>query len=194
MLAPGWNRRRRARRELSDADRGVVVAKLPRARVELDPLLVPVPIPGRVVNELCSHALEAEPEECCGLVTGHAGERYATVHRCHNEMTARHRSDPESYPRDGTRAFLINEIDYLRAEQEAEGKGEHVTAVYHSHVGAGVYFSELDQEFADASLFPFPDASHIVLAVWDHRVSGAGIFERDPSGGGYVGALIEVAE
>ena len=42
--------------------------------------------------------------------------------------------------------------------------------------------------------FPFPEASHIVLSVWEHRVSGAGIFERDPSTGRFVGALIEVGD
>ncbi|MEE2664526.1 MAG: Mov34/MPN/PAD-1 family protein [Myxococcota bacterium] len=170
------------------------MAEQARARVDLDPLRVPVRIPGRVINELCNHALEAQPEECCGLVTGHAGERFATVYRCHNEMSARHRSDPDAYPRDGTHGFVINEGDYLRAAQDAEGRGEQVTAVYHSHVGAGVYFSELDQEFADSAFFPFPEASHLVLAVWEQRVSGAGIFDRDPSSGHYVGALIEVGE
>lgn len=146
------------------------------------------------MNELCNHALESEPEECCGLVTGTANERYARAYRCRNEMTARHREDPKQYPRDGTQAFLMNEVDYFKAQQEAEARGEQVTAVYHSHVGAGAYFSAMDQEFANATFFPFPRASHIVLAVWEHRVSGAGIFERDPASGRFVGALVEVGE
>jgi proteasome lid subunit RPN8/RPN11 len=171
-----------------------VVAEMPRARVDLDPLLSPVRVSGRVMHELCNHALESQPEECCGLVTGDAAERFATPYRCRNEMSARHRADPESYPRDGTRAFLMNEVDYMHAQQDAEERGEQVTAVYHSHVGAGAYFSEMDQEFASSPLFPFPDVSHIVLAVWEHRVSGAGIFERDPVTGRYLGALIEVGE
>ena len=36
----------------------------------------------------------------------------------------------------------MNELDYMQAQEHAEGKGDAVTAVYHSHVGAGVYFSE----------------------------------------------------
>ena len=88
----------------------------------------------------------------------------------------------------------MNEVDYMRAQQEAERAGAQVTAVYHSHVEAGAYFSEMDQEFANAAFFPFPDASHIVLAVWDYKVSGAGVFERDPASGLFVGARIEVAE
>jgi len=166
---------------------------MPLARVDPDPTRLPVRVAGRVMNELCSHALESQPEECCGLVSGTPNEHYALVHRCRNDMSVRHLEDPESYPRDGTQAFWMNEVDYLRAQREAEGVGAEVTAVYHSHVGAGVYLSEMDQEFADAVFFPFPRASHIVLAVWDHKVSGAGIFERDVDTGLFVGALIEVA-
>ncbi len=170
------------------------MAELPRARIDLDPLLLPVRVPGRVMNELCSHALESQPEECCGLLSGTADERYFNVHRCRNDMSARHLSDPESYPRDGSQAFLMNEADYLQAQKEAESEGAQVTAVYHSHVGAGAYFSEMDQEFANAPFFPFPGVCHIVLAVWDHKVSGAGAFERDPASGLFIGARIEVGE
>jgi proteasome lid subunit RPN8/RPN11 len=98
-------------------------------------------------------------------------------------MTRLHRADPVTHPRDGTRAFYMNELDYLRVSEEAAPRGRVVTAVYHSHVGAGAYFSELDQEFARQPLFPFPDADHIVLAVFDRRVSELGLFRADPAGG-----------
>jgi len=168
------------------------VSENQRQRIDLQPTLAPVAISSRVMHELCAHALQAQPEECCGLVTGSAAERFATVHRCRNEMTAKHRKDPELYPRDGTRAYFMNETDYLRAQTEAEERGETVTAVYHSHVGAGVHFSEMDQEFAESDLFPFPGAAQIVMSVWDRRVTGAGVFERDPVSGEFVGALLEV--
>ena len=158
-------------------DRGVVVGKMPLERVDPDPKQPPVRVAGRVMNEMCNHALETQPEECCGLVSGTPNERYAHVHRCRNDMSVRHL-----------------EVDYMRAQREAEEAGAEVTAVYHSHVGAGAYLSEMDQEFADAAFFPFPRASHIVLAVWDHKVSGAGIFERDVVSGRFIGALIEVGE
>ncbi len=145
------------------------------------------------MNELCAHALESQPEECCGLLTGKGEMRFAHVYRCRNEMTAKHLDDPETFPRDGGQAYFMNEIDYLRAQTEAEQAGEVVTAVYHSHVGAGVHFSEMDQEFAENAFFPFPDAAQIVLAVWDHSVSGAGVFERDASSGLFVGAALAVA-
>ena len=158
------------------------------AHIEVRAELAPVRLSGLLVNELCMHALEAVPEECCGLITGAADQRFRDVHRCRNEMTARHRAEPDVYARDGREAYWMNELDYLHVQERAEEKGDRVTAVYHSHVGAGVYLSEMDQQFANAPLFPFPDAVQIVLAVWDGRVTHAGIFERDPRTRGFVGA------
>jgi proteasome lid subunit RPN8/RPN11 len=174
------------------------MAENERQRIDVQPSLGPVRIPRRVMNELCAHALESQPEECCGLVSGSAPgsegptDRFSRVHRCRNEMSARHSSDPRSFPRDGRRAYFMNEFDYLRAEKEAETTGGVVTAVYHSHVGAGVHFSAMDQEFVESAFFPFPEASQIVLSVWDGRVSDAGIFERDPTSGRVVGAPLAV--
>jgi len=165
----------------------------PRRQIDLDETAPPVGIDGAVLHELCAHALEAQPDECCGLVTGNDLARYQAVYRCRNEMTARHIADPVAFPRDGTEAYLMNELDYLRGQSEAEEAGRKVTAVYHSHVGAGVYLSEMDLEFACAPLFPFPDAAQIVLAVWDEIVSGVGIFERDPVTGRFVSAPLVVA-
>jgi proteasome lid subunit RPN8/RPN11 len=69
------------------------------------------------------------------------------VVRCRNEATPRHLKDPEIQPRDGREAFVMNEHDYASAEKFAEARGERVTAVYHSHVGAGAYLSETDLDY-----------------------------------------------
>ena len=49
---------------------------LPPERIEVDVTAPPVSIPGRVLNELCTHALETRPEECCGLLTGVGGNPF----------------------------------------------------------------------------------------------------------------------
>jgi proteasome lid subunit RPN8/RPN11 len=165
----------------------------PRHPIEVDLELPPVRAPGRVLNELCAHARETWPEECCGLVTGLWPGRYETVHRCRNEMTRLHRTDPVAHPRDGRRAFYMSELDYLRVRDEAEAQGQCVTAVYHSHVGAGAYFSELDQRFADQPLFPFPQADHIVIALVEHKVQGLALFRRARQGR-FVGHALLVGE
>jgi len=140
------------------------------AHIEVNPSLAPATFPVRLLNEMGSHALETHPEECCGLLVGGAPGRFEAVHRCHNDMTRLHLKDPEGYPRDGRRAFHMNEAEYLRIQQQAETEGRGVTAIYHSHVDAGAHFSRMDQDFARQPLFPFPDAWHIVISLVDRRV------------------------
>jgi proteasome lid subunit RPN8/RPN11 len=163
-------------------------------RVEADPALEPVVIPASVLNEVFAHARETDPEECCGLISGTDQERYRHVIRCRNDMTLHHQRDPAAFPRDGHEAFFMNEQDYLRAEDEAEARGERITCVYHSHVGCGAWFSELDQEYAGQALFPFPDADHLVVSVVGGKVVDQALFRRAAHGlapaapAGFVGA------
>lgn len=147
-------------------------------RVDVDPERSPVRIPPAVLHELFARAREALPEECCGLVLSNGPYRYGLVEPCQNEMTARHARDPETYPRNGTAAFYMSDQDVLRVRREAEVSGREVTAVYHSHVGAGAYLSDLDLEYAEHPLFPFPHADQIVLPVFDEKVHTPGVFRR----------------
>jgi len=149
-----------------------------KSRIESDATLAPAVLGATVLNEIFAHALEADPEECCGLITGDERVRHRRVVRCRNDMTLHHRRDPDQHPRDGTQGFYMNEQDYMKAEAEAEARGERVTCVYHSHVGCGAYFSELDQEFAEQSLFPFPDADHLVVSVVGGKVVEQALFQR----------------
>jgi proteasome lid subunit RPN8/RPN11 len=160
--------------------------------IEIDRARPPVVIDGRVLNEMCAHALETWPEECCGLVAGKGPGSHRSVHRCRNDLTLLHRTDSTRHPRDGRGGFHMNEIDTLRACRDAEVAGEQVTAVYHSHVGARACFSELDQECASQDVFPFPDADHIVIALDQRRVRELALFRRDPRGG-FVGLPVAVA-
>lgn len=149
-------------------------------RVEVNRALPPAVVPARVWNELRGHALETRPEECCGLLLGPSAGGFERIERCRNEMTRLHRQDPALYPRDGNQAFHMNEIDYVRIRERAESQGLRVAGVYHSHIGAGAYFSELDQAFALQPLFPFPDADHVVISVVEQRVRDLAVFRRLP--------------
>ncbi|MGH0035266.1 MAG: Mov34/MPN/PAD-1 family protein [Myxococcota bacterium] len=162
-----------------------------RRRIEVSAEAEPLAIPGRVLNELCAHALEAQPEECCGLLTGTGEDRFRTVYRCRNDMTMRHRTDPTLYPRDGREAFYMSETDWMRALADAERRGEEVTGVYHSHVGADAYLSEMDQAFLEHDLFPFPNAAQLVIGVWERKVSRVGVFERPSPEEEFVGRAVE---
>lgn len=147
-------------------------------RIEVNRAIPPIAVPARVWNELRSHALETLPEECCGLLVGSAPGRYEHAFRCRNEMTRLHREDPVAHPRDGTQAFHMNERDYMRIQEQADELGAFVTGVYHSHVGVGAYFSELDQRFALQPLFPFPRADHVVISVLEQGVRDVAAFRR----------------
>lgn len=163
---------------------------LPHAcRVEVDPALEPVGIAFFVLHAIEQEARNAFPEECCGLLSGDSQVRFRNLHPCRNEMTALHQAAPATYPYDGRSAFHINPLEYARIEEEAIAKGERITAVYHSHVGARAYFSAVDLEFASRPDFPFPDADHIVVAVVDGvvRKEERAIFRRDAMNGGFRG-------
>jgi len=64
-----------------------------------------------------------------------------------------------------------------------------VTAVYHSHVGAGAYLSDMDLEFAERERSRFPDADWIVLAVFERSVGEVALFR--PSAEGFRGHPVE---
>ncbi len=95
-----------------------------------------------------------------------------------------------SFPRDGRKAFHMSEADYLRVQEEADERGQQVTAVYHSHANAGAYFSELDQEFASQRAFPFPEAHHIVISVVDGLLKETAVFRRNEDSHGFEGRLL----
>jgi adenylyltransferase/sulfurtransferase len=163
-------------------------------RVNLDPELESRRVSSEVLHEICRHALETAPEECCGLIIGNAETSLLHVVRVTNIMTKMHVENPESFPRDARHAYYMSEVEYLRAIAEAESRQEHVSAVYHSHFGQGCYLSADDLAFASHPLFPFPDAAQLVVSLLRDRVGEIGIFEptRDASVP-FVGRRLEAA-
>ena len=157
--------------------------------VEVDPALDPVEISCVLLHEIEQEARSSHPEECCGLLSGNEATRFMRLHKCSNEMTALHRASPDIHPWDGRSAFHIHPLEYARIEEEAIARGERITAVYHSHVGARAYFSAIDLSFASRPDFPFPDADHIVVAVVDGvvRREERGLYRRAFAGGPFRG-------
>ena len=146
---------------------------------------------------MCSHALDAVPEECCGLITGRSGEPFVRLSRISNVMNKMHLSDPRQYPLDATVGYYMAETEYLNAMLQAEERGEFVTGVYHSHLNAGAYLSDEDRAYAENPLFPFPGALQIVLSVSGGRIKEVACFGPDASGSGEyekLGRLIEVTK
>ena len=89
----------------------------------------------------------------------------------------------------------MSQLDYMKASDEAEANGVRVTAVYHSHVGAGAYLSTMDLEYAESELFPFPDASHIVVAVSaDRKVDSVAFFRQETESRSFSGRTVVSSE
>lgn len=168
-----------------------------RERLDINPDLPPITVPGRVFNEMCSHALDAVPEECCGLITGSSKTPFMGVNRITNLMNKMHLSDPEQYPRDARVGYYMAETEYLSAQIQAEERGEFVTGVYHSHLNAGAYLSGEDRAYAENPLFPFPGAFQIILSVAGGRIKEVACFGVDVDADGLYeknGRLIEVTK
>ena len=160
-------------------------------RIDLDPELGSYSLPSDILNELCRHALDVAPEECCGLLLRGEGEGDVglRVVRVTNVMTKMHVADPDAFPRDARHAYYMSEVEYLKAIEEAETRAEEVAAVYHSHFGQGCYLSPDDIAFATHPLFPFPEASQIVVSVLGGKVQDVGVFE--PREEGFQGRRVE---
>jgi len=94
---------------------------------------------------------------------------------------------------DGVNAEMVQWLQedvFPAFEARMEEQGQEVTAVYHSHVGAAAYFSEMDQAFATQPGFPFPKADHLVVSVLGHRVHEVAIFRPGPDGA-LIGCRVE---
>ena len=126
------------------------------------------------------------------MVFGRAEEPYVRVIRVTNVMTKMHVADPIAFPRDARHAYYMSEVEYMRAIEAAEERGEHVSAIYHSHFGQACYLSQDDLAFAAHPLFPFPNASQLVVSLLGQRIGDVGIFEPlETSGVGFVGRRLE---
>ncbi len=163
-------------------------------RIDLDPALESRSISHDVLNEICNHALEVAPEECCGLVFGSADGDFGYVVRVTNVMNKMHAADPKAFPRDARHAYYMSEVEYMAALEDAEARGERVSAIYHSHFGQGCYLSSDDLAFAQHPLFPFPRAAQFVVSLLGQRVREVGIFEPVANEAlGFVGRQLEAS-
>ena len=76
----------------------------------------------------------------------------------------------------------MSPTDIEKVSQEADERGERITAVYHSHIGAGAYLSEMDLAYAEHAFFPFPDADQIVVTVIERTARDIAVFRRSERG------------
>ena len=91
------------------------------------------------VAPVVAHARAAAPDECCGILVGHAALDAIVVERV---VRARN-VDPE--PRSG---YVVAPADLLAAIASAERGGLDVVGFYHSHPAGPPHLSERDRALA----------------------------------------------
>lgn len=108
---------------------------------------------------IARHAVEAHPEECCGLMLGTFSEDGRKVVRellpisNAREAEARHNR------------FLIGPMEMLHGEREARARGLDIVGIYHSHPDCPAVPSQFDLEHA------WPVYSYVIVTA---RADGAG--------------------
>jgi len=92
---------------------------------------VPIKIPRRVIAEMITHALEKDPNECCGvlLAKGENITKSLKVCNVHENKIKRYTMDP---------------VQFMEIEANADKKNEKIVAFYHSHTHSQGYPSATD--------------------------------------------------
>lgn len=123
--------------------------------------------------EVKKHAREAYPEECCGFILYDVEKDVEVVRRITNVATARHQADPQTFPRDGTDGYFMDEKELLDVMRGVDEQDLELRCIYHSHPNGRAYFSKEDE--ARAKMFDepiFPEVVYIVIGVDEQSITG----------------------
>ena len=107
------------------------------------------------LDQMVAHALEDDPNECCGILAGPRG----SVVKLYRMTNIAH--SPYRYEMDGTKMIpVLNEID---------DKGWELLAFYHSHTHSPAYPSTTDVRIATSpdGRSIWPDTLYILVSLTD---------------------------
>jgi len=105
-------------------------------------------LPAAVRDAIVSHAREAAPAECCGMLIGSAG-------RVDSAIRARNIAGEPT-------RFLIDPVDHIRTRREARAAGLDVVGFYHSHPRSTPVPSDTD--LAEAT---YPNHLYVIVGLKD---------------------------
>ena len=119
-------------------------------------------------NEMKTHALQEDPNECCGIL---AGPKDAVAKR---------------YPITNTVAspvrYLMHPQEQLNAMLDAERNGWEIIAFYHSHTHSEAYPSPTDVRMAQQSGWLGEDVYYILISLEDKANPLIRAFRIQPNG------------
>ena len=103
------------------------------------------------VNDIISHAREASPQECCGLIGGPIGGKAETIYRARNVA-----DDPLS-------SYEAAPEDLFAAQRAMRERGEQLLAIYHSHPRS----ADPQPSATDVRLAYYPSAVYLIVGLGD---------------------------
>jgi [CysO sulfur-carrier protein]-S-L-cysteine hydrolase len=129
-------------------------------------------LPGNVYAEMVGHCLGGLPDEACGLLGG--DRESGAVARCYPARNAA--ASAKLYEVDGR--------DYLRADRDAEARGQEIIGVFHSHTHTDAYPSPTDVARASDPASD-PGWHYVIVSLRDthptvrsYRIHGDGVDEE----------------
>ena len=115
-------------------------------------------IPAHFRDAMVAHALEEDPNECCGLLAGAAGQVLK-----HYRITNTEKS-PYRYSMDGR--------ELLHASNEIDDSGWEMQVIYHSHTHSPAYPSSTDARLAAN----WPDPYYLLVSLIDKAAPDVRLF------------------
>jgi len=131
------------------------------------------------LNAMRSHAEQAYPDECCGLLIGRSDQRTGhliavqSVVNDWNPHLAQTLGDEATFGK--TRRYGINPQDMLKGMQTARSRGLDIIGIYHSHPDHAAIPSECDRRLA------WPQYFYIILSVHQGHVQDIQNWQLDTS-------------
>ena len=107
-----------------------------------------ITIPRALVEEMCAHAREAAPDECCGLVGGSRGAA-RTLYSLTNVAAA------------SLTAYEAAPQELFAAQRAMRSRGEELIAIYHSHPRS----SDPVPSETDVRLAFYPEAVYLIVGL-----------------------------
>ena len=111
-------------------------------------------IPLAAMDLLRREAVEAYPEECCGVLLGRWTAQPSRTLEVHEVVVTQNSATDRREER-----FVIDPRHLLGAQREARHQGLEVVGYYHSHPDSGATPGQVDREAA------WPEVCYLILGV-----------------------------
>jgi [CysO sulfur-carrier protein]-S-L-cysteine hydrolase len=128
-------------------------------------------LPEAAYNQMVAHCLVGLPDEACGLLGGDLERGVVTT--CYPTKNLAH----------SAKLYTVDPKDHLRADRDAESKGQSILGVFHSHTHTEAYPSPTDVAQA-----PDPEWHYVLVSLRDavpvvrsYRIVGGAIDEEPVS-------------